>query len=144
MGNRDFRHSDGFKGLCALLNRSFRLNITEDELSFVNNVGELYQMIAARYSNKYRDGCLTSAVFYSFRRGLMACGIRRDFVKRKTSLIALLPNGNVGRNWTKLEQTVGVSLMPLRVYSPVQFGIAGSLLIGYGFVFFGVTHLALT
>lgn len=143
MGNRDFRHSDGFKGLCALLNSSFRLNITEDELSYFDNVGELYQMIAARYSNKYREGCLTAPVFYSLRRGLMACGIRRDFVKRKTSLVALLPNGNVEGNWAKLEESVGLSLMPLRVYSPVQFGIAGSLLIGYGLVFFGITHLAL-
>lgn len=143
MGNRDFRFTDGFKGLCALLNKSFRLNITEDELSFVNDVGELHSMIAARYSQKYREGCLTAPVFYSLRRGLMACGIRRDFIKRRSSLVALLPNGNVKENWAKLEENVGLSLEPLRVYSPVQFGIAASLLVGYGLVFFGVTHFTL-
>ena len=140
MGNRDFRFTDGFKGLCSLLNSSFRVHFTEDELSHVNDVGELYWMLADRYSRKYPEGCLTSSVFYSLRRGLMACGTERNAVKRNSSLIGLMPQANVVQNWSTLESAVGTSLMPLCVYSPIEFGIVGSLFIGGALMIFSCAN----
>ncbi len=140
MGNRDFRFTDGFKGFCSLINSSFRVNITEEELSHVKDIGELYWMIADRYAQKYPDGCLTSSVFYSLRRGLVACGVERNAVKRNSSLVGLMPQGDVVQNWSTLETNVGTGLLPLRVYSPIEFGIVGSLIIGAGLMFYGCAH----
>ena len=141
MGDRDFRFSDGFKGLCLLLNSSFRLNINEAELSYVSDIGELHSMISSRYSCSVPEGCLTSSVFYSLRKGLIACGVERKLVKRNSALVSLLPQENVFDNWSKLESTVGVGLLPLRMYSPAQFVILGSLAVGIGLICRGCNPL---
>lgn len=140
MNNTDFMHTDGFKNFCFLLNSSFGLHLSIQRLSQIEGVGELYWLIAEHYSDISDDRCLSMPVFYSLRRGLMACEVSRRSIKQHSPLIATLPHKNVVQNWSKLRQSVGHQLTELPRYSPIEIALVSNLIIGMCLSFWSISH----
>lgn len=119
---------DGIELLMAIEDR-FSIVIDDEEAGRATTVGDLHRLVVSKLTPRGTGTCLSSHVFYGFRRGLREIvGCRRAQVSPGASLANLVPLEGRRRAWGSLARHLGWRLPTLRLPAALEWGMAAGCL----------------
>jgi acyl carrier protein len=95
---------------------TFDIKIDDNDYPEIRTAGDLYDLIVAR-TPKQTSGrnCLSPRVFCRFRRALTTSfNIARSTIRLDTSLTSLIPEKNGRTSWSRLQESLGLTLPKLQ------------------------------
>jgi acyl carrier protein len=89
---------------------TFGFSIPDRDCEVMDTVGKLYDYILQHRFKGKAEGCVTNVAFYRLRRALMTVfGIARSNVRLSLDLATLIPTHR-RKNWSDLQQALGLRL----------------------------------
>ena len=99
------------RDLMHVIQESFGIEFTADELVAAETVGLLGECISNRLKHPRSDRCLSAVVFYQLRRSFVDLfGYSRSAIRPDTELIELLPWSDRNGQWRRLQGRLGLIL----------------------------------
>ena len=121
--------------LVMRIEETFSISNSDKDAQKIFTVGQCYDYILSKIdrSKSQDQPCLSSAVFYRLRRGLMEqFAIARSEVTPRAELSRLIPMGNRPMNWDQLAQSIDLALPPLVRPTFVDWSILTLAFVGLG------------
>lgn len=120
--------SDDAEDLLPIIESSFGITFSGNELIHITNFGELCDLITNKIQQEHSDGCTSQQAFYKLREAIsFVLKIDKNAISTESRLSELLPAENRRINVYKLEENLGVKL---NILEPPQW-LGGTL----GFLF---------
>ncbi len=122
--------------ICELLediHYSFGVEFTVPELTGIETVGELFDLIVSKQQKPMADGCLSRTAFYRLRATLReSFGLKRSEVRPQTSLAGLMPPRTRRAQWEQFSQELRLKIPELQYPGWFRAMLAIAFLGGVG------------